>query len=126
MHFCGLFFDYTHPRLSVSPCYLNKKGPCLWFGAISDVSSSDPYCLFPDAVSRTSSAPFIIPGRSTSFLAHFRIPEFANAAAFHITKDPGPLPREGNYLLCLGDTKNSSRREVPTYSVHAGADLNQF
>ena len=87
--------------------------------------------LIPIVFSQMPSAERLQPhlsfqGRSTSFLAHFRIPEFANAAVFRITKDPGPLPGEGNYLLCLGDTKNSSRREVPTYSVHAGADLNQF
>lgn len=93
---------------------------------ISDVSGSYPHCLPQNAVSTVFPTPFIILQRSTSLLAHFRIPEPANAVTFHNTKEPGSLPREGNYLLCFRDAKNSSCRKVPTNSVHAGADPNQF
>lgn len=74
---------------------------------ISDFSSSDLYCLFQNAVSTVSSDPFIILWGGTSVLSHFRILEFANVAAFDITKDPSHSPGEGNYLLCLGDTKRA-------------------
>lgn len=92
---------------------------------VSDFTCLFPYCLLQTAVS-SFTAPLIILESPPSYLAHFKIPGLANAAAFHITKGPSSLPREGNYLLSLRDTNISSCREVPTEFVHAGADLNQF
>lgn len=106
LSFRCLLHYYAHINLPLTVIG-TRKDYTLSALSVSDLGRSYPYCLFQNAVSTVSAAPFITPWNATSVLAACRIREFANVAAFHVTKDPGSFPRESNYLLCSGDTQTA-------------------